>query len=208
MLEEPVPRPLEAGPRPNAPPPRPLESTSVLLAQARSGDDAARERLFARVLPPLQRWAHRRLPAGVRDLHETEDLVQETLLRAFHRLDRFESRGRGTFLAYLRQILLNAIRNEIRRAGRHPAPQQIDPELADPGRSVLEHAVGKEVLEQYEWALDTLSPDHQEAAIMRIELDFTYQEIADHLGLVSSEAARKLVGRTLVKLAERMSERR
>ena len=195
---------------PGAPPPfdplRPIDSTSILLARVRSGDQAAREQLFRRVLPALQRWAHRRLPSGARDLHDTDDLVQVTLLRAFHHLDGFESRGQGAFLAYLRQILLNAVRSEIRRTARRPLPKELDEHHPDPGRSALEDAVGTQTLDRYERALATLAPDQQEAAVMRIELDFTYQEIADHLGLVSSEAARKMVGRTLVRLAEHMRE--
>src|SRR5262249_7868261 len=39
-----------------------LESTALLLSRIREGSNEARERLFARVVPTLQRWAHRRLP--------------------------------------------------------------------------------------------------------------------------------------------------
>jgi RNA polymerase sigma-70 factor (ECF subfamily) len=171
----------------------------------RSGDPQARERLFARVLPALQRWAHRRLPAGARDLHDTDDLVQLSLARAFRHLDGFESRGHGAFLAYVRQILLNAIRDEIRRSVRHPGRDEL-PELVDGRPSALENAVGRDIVASYERSLADLHPDQQEAIIMRIELDMTYQEIADQLAMPSSEAARKMIGRTLLKLAERMRE--
>jgi RNA polymerase sigma-70 factor (ECF subfamily) len=184
----------------------PSESTSVLLHRVRSGDEAARERLFARVLPALQRWAHRRLPAGARDLHDTDDLVQVSLARAFHRLDGFESRGQGAFLAYVRQILLNAIRDEIRRAVRLPGREELPEEVVDRGPSALETAVGRDTMESYEHALATLHPDHQEAVIMRIELDLSYQEIAEQLAMPSADAARKMIGRALLKLAEHMRE--
>ncbi len=185
-----------------------LESTASLLAKAREGDAAARERLFARVLPPLRRWAHRRLPPQARDLAETDDLVQVTLLRAFNHLEGFEPRGQGAFLAYLRQILLNAVRDEIRRAARRPERQELDEGLADPGPSALETALGRERLAQYEAALAALPAEQQEAVIMRIELGFTHQEIADALGKPSANAARMVVARALVVLAEAMHERR
>jgi RNA polymerase sigma-70 factor (ECF subfamily) len=173
----------------------------------RAGDAAARERLFARVLPALRHWAHRRLPIEARDIHDTEDLVQVAALRAFNNLEGFESRGQGAFLAYLRQILMNAIRDEIRRATRRPVRDEADSELPDPRPSLLEATVGRETLARYERGLASLSASQQEAVIMRIELDCSYQEIATALGMVSAEAARKVVGRALVSIAENTRER-
>jgi RNA polymerase sigma-70 factor (ECF subfamily) len=193
-------------PRRDDSPPRPVEATSVLLERLRSGDAAAREQLFARMLPALRLWAHRRLPGGARDLHDTDDLVQVSLARAFHHIGSFESRGQGSFLAFLRRVLLNAVRDEIRRSARRPGRDELQEDIADQRLSALEHAVGRDVMEEYERALATLHPDHQEAVIMRIELDLTYPEIAHQLALPSSEAARKMIGRAIVKLAEHMRE--
>ena len=47
------------------------EPTLTLLQRLRAGDAAARERLVARYLPRLTRWAHGRLPTGARDLSDT-----------------------------------------------------------------------------------------------------------------------------------------
>jgi hypothetical protein len=55
-----------------------LETTFHLIERARAGDQEALERLFARHLKPLQRWARGRLPKWARDLADTDDLVQET----------------------------------------------------------------------------------------------------------------------------------
>jgi RNA polymerase sigma-70 factor (ECF subfamily) len=52
------------------------------------------------------------VPAAARDLTDTQDLVQETLLSTFRHLQTFEIRGEGAFLAYLRRAILNRIRNE------------------------------------------------------------------------------------------------
>src|SRR5262245_12569360 len=94
----------------------PHENTAVLLEGVRRGDAAARERLFARYLPVLRRWAHQRLPQDARGLRDTDDLVQDTLLSALRRVNDFEHRGEGAFLAYLRQILMNSVRDGVRRA--------------------------------------------------------------------------------------------
>jgi len=58
-----------------------LESTTSLLEKIRHGDSQARERLIARYRPLLLRWAHRRLPDYARQLCDTDDLVQDTLIR-------------------------------------------------------------------------------------------------------------------------------
>lgn len=183
---------------------RPLESTATLLVAFQDGDLAAREKLFARCLPLLRRWAHGRLPRYGRDLSETEDLVQVSLIRALNRLERFEAGRPGALLAYLRQILLNAVREELRRSGRRgPAGRPVE-ELADPAPSVLEQTLGHEALEAYEAALEHLTDKQRSAVILRLEFDMTYPEIAAELESASPDAARMLVARGLAELARRM----
>lgn len=80
-----------------------VESTDTLLARVRAGESGAREVLFARYLPLLQRWARGRLPHHARDLLDTSDLVQMTLMRTLNKVDGFESRHEGAFLGYLRK---------------------------------------------------------------------------------------------------------
>jgi RNA polymerase sigma-70 factor (ECF subfamily) len=183
---------------------RELESTATLLSKVRDGDLPARERLLGRVLPALQRWAHGRLPPRARDLAQTDDLVQNTLLRALDHLKGFEPRGAGAFLAYLRRILLNQVLDEIRRVDRRPVHEELLEDL--PGRvpSPLEEALGAEVLDQYEAALDRLTPKQHEAVVLRIELGFSYDEVADTMNLASSNAARMLVTRAMLRLVEEM----
>ena len=101
-------------------PAAPVETTIELLTLARQGDHAAIERLFARHLKPLQRFARGRLPAWARDLTDTDDLVQDALLQTFKRLENFESRHPGALQAYLRQAVMNRLRDELRRQARGP----------------------------------------------------------------------------------------
>lgn len=185
-----------------------LETTSDLLARVRAGDGAARERLVARYLPILRRWAHGRLPFSARGLADTDDLVQVTLLRALDRVEEFEPRREGAFLAYLRSILLNAIRYEIRRSVRLPGGAKLGENVADPEPSPLEQAIGRDLLDSYETALATLPEDQQEAVILRVEFGFTHEEIAAATGSPSANAARMRVSRALVRLAEALDERR
>lgn len=183
-----------------------LESTATLLLRARQGDVPARERLFQRYLPILTRWAHRRLPASSRDLLETSDVVQVTLLRAFMHLEDFQHRGEGSFLAYLRQILMNAIRDEIRKTARSRHHVELDDEMPDPGASLIEELVGRQTLERYEAVLGRLAEEDQQMLIMRIELGFTYQAIAEAMGRPSPDAVRMKIARTLLALQREMDD--
>ncbi len=186
---------------------RPLETTSVLLERIRGGDASARDALLARFLPIMRSWASGRLPAYARGLADTDDLVQVTLVRALNHLETFEARHDGAFLAYLRQGVINAIRQEIRRSVRRPGGVEPDDSLPDPSRSAVEEAVGRETLEAYEAALMELTEDQREAAILRLEFDLSYPDIAEAMGKPSANAARMLVVRALVRLSERLGER-
>lgn len=184
-----------------------LESTYQLLERARQGDRDALDRLFARSLPPLVRWAAGRLPRWARDLTDTHDLVQDTLLKTFKRIESFEPRGVGSLQNYLRHAVLNRIRDELRRFGRqrHGSAVELDSAVPDRSPSPLEEAIGSESLERYERALARLKPAEQEAIVARIELGYSNQELADALGKPTPEAARKAVERAIVRLATEMT---
>ncbi len=194
--------------RPGAPGPADLESTALLLDQIRGGNARARERLVARYLPILRRWAHGRLPAGARGLADTDDLVQVSLLRALDHVDGFEIRREGAFLAYLRRILVNAVRDEIRRSVRRPSESLEGHEPVADAPSLIEKQIGREIVESYEAALAHLTEAQQEAVIMRLEFGYDYPRIAEALGSGSPNAARMLVTRGLVRLAEEMDVHR
>jgi RNA polymerase sigma-70 factor (ECF subfamily) len=184
--------------------PEDVDSTFALIERARAGDREALERLFARHLKPLQRWTRGRLPQWARDLSNTDDLVQDTLLQTFKRIGDFEPRRVGALQAYLRQAVLNRLRDELRRHGRRPDITDVDGLGLAADESPLEQAIGREAVESYEAALQRLRPEEREAVIARIEMDFTYQEMAEALGKPSAEAARKAAQRALVRLAEEM----
>jgi RNA polymerase sigma-70 factor (ECF subfamily) len=185
---------------------RTLESTASLLQRVSDGDDQARERLCRHFLPILTRWAHGRLPDYARDLSETQDLVQNALMSALDRVDDFDALREGAFLAYLRKILLNNIRMEIRRVTRRNRHGFQDSELepSDPEASVLGEAIGLDVLERYESALMTLTDKAREAVMLRVEFGYSFPEIAMATDTPSANSARMLVSRSLVQLAEAM----
>jgi RNA polymerase sigma-70 factor (ECF subfamily) len=182
-----------------------LESTFHLIERVRAGDQEALERLFARHLKPLQRWARGRLPRWARDLADTDDLVQDTLVQTFKRIENFEPRRVGALQAYLRQAVLNRIRNELRRKGREPHATDLDGIEVESVESPLEQAIGREAVERYEGALKRLKAEEREAIIARVEMGYSFEELAEALGKPTPDAARKTAHRALVRLAEEMN---
>jgi RNA polymerase sigma-70 factor, ECF subfamily len=198
--DEPFPDPTD--------PSAPAESTVKLLERARDGDRTALDTLFTRYAGPLRRWASGRLPRWARDAADTQDLVQETLLQTFKKIGDFEPRREGALQAYLRQALMNRIRDALRRVDRRGVPSAVDSAIEDAGPSPMEEALGRQVADRYERALAQLRPEDREAIVARVELSCTYEELAIALGKPSADAARKAAQQALVRLAAAMKHER
>src|SRR3990170_4503807 len=149
------------------------EPTIELVVKAREGNREAVEALLQRCLPQLKRWAHGRLPAAARGSLDTGDLVQETVLHVLRRLDAFEPRHVGAMQAYLRQSVINRIRDEVRKVARRPPPDELPEDLASDLTSPLEAAVQSEAYERYRAALTELSPRDRELIVARIEAQWS-----------------------------------
>jgi RNA polymerase sigma-70 factor (ECF subfamily) len=181
-----------------------LESTAILLKRAQGGDDAARNCLYERYFRRLSAIAHGRLPYYQRDLRDTDDLVQVTLSQAFNGLKRFENRREGAFLAYLRKILLNEIRQDVRKRKRRRIDGQPDAGIVDPAQTPSQIVSQRETFGRYDQALGRLTAAQREAVIMRIEFGLSYDEIARNLGKPTANAAHMFVARALAKVAKHM----
>jgi RNA polymerase sigma-70 factor (ECF subfamily) len=123
-------------------------------------------------------------------------------------MEAFSPSREGALQAYLRQAVMNRIRDEIRRKGRRPAIVELEGTEIDPGRSPLEDAIGVEEIERYEAALQRLRPEEREAIILKVELGHTYAEVARLLDKPTADAAHKATKRALVRLAEEMTRGR
>lgn len=182
-------------------------STAALLRSARLGDDGARHALLKRFLPLLMRWAHGRLPVTVRDVNDTEDFVQIALIKALNQLATFRSDRPGSFLIYLRRILLNQVRDELRRRRARPRIVELDESVQEVAEveTHIERAIGAEKFSAYQTAVGKLAKRQQELVIMRLEFGLSYPEIAAEVG-GTPDAARVMVTRAVAKLALELDE--
>ena len=180
------------------------ETTVELLELAKEGDPQALDRLLERCVPALRRWAHGRLPQTARGMNDTADIVQDTIIAAMRRLEVFESRHQGALQAYLRQAVMNRIRDVIRHHKRRPKSavcrkvSKTRPRRRSRPRSVprISNATKR--------ALQRLKPADREAIIGRLEMLYPYDELATVLGRPSAAAARMAVTRAMKRLAEEM----
>ena len=187
-------------------PQRPLdaEATIDLLDRVKDGDQAALEVIFERCLPALRRWAHGRLPPSARGMQDTADLVHDTVVSALRRLKGFDARHQGALQAYLRQAVMNRILDAIRQRRRRPEQVELPEQLVDERTSPLDLAIGSENLARYEAALEKLRPSDREAIVNRLELQYSYEELAVALDKPTANAARVAVMRAMRHLTEEL----
>ncbi len=176
-----------------------LHTTAQLLGRIRSGDGAARVALVARIEPLLRRFAQGRVPQLLRHQEDTADLVQLTWLKALGTLDAIEPREPGAFFAYLRTMLINALRESLRRHGRSPVVAGSDVE------QVVEAVLPAANVDPSDWiaweqSLAMLSPAHRGLVLMRFEFGMSFAEIAAETG-ESSDGVRMKLNRALARMA-------
>jgi RNA polymerase sigma-70 factor (ECF subfamily) len=145
------------------------------------------------------------MPAWARGIAETADLVQDAMVHAFKRLDRFEVRRKGALQAYLRQSIQNRIRDELRAFNRRPRSEEFDEiEPIDQQPSPLDLAIDEEARRRYLDALQHLRPLERELIVGRLELGYSYEQLAAATDRPSPQSARVAVRRALMHLAEEM----
>ena len=157
-------------------------SDPELIARWRSGDERAATRLVARHAPALARFAAAS-GAGA----DTEELVQDTFVRAFGSLDTF--RGESSFRTWLftieRRLLLDRRRAERRRGG--PAVELAEEHLTTAG-DPLDAVVAGESRERLRVAVGRLSPTQREVFTLRVGEGLSYKEIAAAVGTTEGAA--------------------
>ena len=171
-------------------------TTQLLLHRIRAGDGPARAALVAHVEPLLRRFAHGRVPQLLRHDQDTADLVQITWLKVLDKLDTIVLTAPGDFFSYLRTVLLNALREALRRHGRAPVDAHVDAEtVAVPAQNVaLDDWLA------YEQALASLPPEQRVLVLMRFEFGMSFAEIAAEFG-ETADAMRMRVNRAIARIA-------
>jgi RNA polymerase sigma-70 factor (ECF subfamily) len=183
-------------------------STFALLEQAKSGDRDALSRAFEKHQRRLAVLVHFKLSERSRTFSEVEDVVQETMLRAFRDIERFSYQSPGSFLRWLSSIADHVIVDRVRYQGRErragqevpfrSASNPLGPDPADsktPSRLFAQ----QEAMERLLGRLSALPEDYRQAILLAKIEGLSTGGMADRLGK-SREAVALLVYRAVKRL--------
>jgi RNA polymerase sigma-70 factor (ECF subfamily) len=173
-------------------------TTQMLVSRIRAGDPAARAALVRRVEPLLVRFAHGRVPQLLRHEHDTADLVQMTWLRVLDKIGHLAVDQPGDFFSYLRTVLLNSLREALRKHGRSGIDVHGD-DLAAAADVPADNVAPDDWL-AYEQAVAALPPDARVLVLMRFEFGMSFAEIAEEFG-ETPDAMRMRVNRAIARIA-------
>lgn len=167
---------------PSAVPAAEIPTDAALIAAWQAGDEQAAAELVRRHTRPLARFLS---GAGASD-SELDDLVQETFIRAFRRVDTF--RGQCQFRTWLLTIGGNALKDAGRRAQRTRVVPLTD-EMRAAGGDPYEETVAGEMERRLADGLARLPRMQREVFLLRAQQGMEYDDIAAALN-TSPGAAR------------------
>lgn len=172
-----------------------------LVAEALSGDKKSLEILMARYLSPVYGFVYR-MTKGSR---ETEDIVQETFVKAWKKLKSFDRQK--SFKVWIFAIAKNAAIDHLRK--RHPIPfaefendqgeNWIEKTVEDSAPLPSELFERKQLKRELEAALGKLSPKSRMAVLLHYQDHLTFDEIGEILG-EPLHTAKSRVRRALIAL--------
>jgi RNA polymerase sigma-70 factor (ECF subfamily) len=164
--------------------------SEALIRRCQRGDTLAIEVLICR----YQHYVYRLCYLVMRNEQDAEDMTQETFIRAFRALPRFEIRQGTSFEAWLYRIAVNACRSRMRRKWYQvlpwpePAPQMVAEPEEQPERQMLQGEQRDRILN----AIDCLGEKHRLVVILRYYAGLTNEEIARALDIPSGTVRSRL----------------
>lgn len=150
-----------------------------------SKDDRPFRELFQRHQQMIWRLCYR----FTNNSHDAEDLTQEVFLKAYRKLAQYE--GRAAFSTWLYRIGMTTCLDDQRSRSRRPTVSSTPFELLEdslPTRSPLESLSESSLFE----ALSHLRPREREVLLLRDVEDYSYQEIAQQLGISLSATKMRI----------------
>ena len=163
---------------------------AALVRAAQRGDSAAFTEIVRRYQRPVYRIAY----ALTRNGADSDDLAQETFVRAFRALERF--RADEPLYPWLSRIATNLAFSLFRSRKRRPETP-LEP-LVEAGRQwgvdddPADHAAEREQRERMQAAFEQLTHEHQVVLTLRVVQDLTYEQIAAHLGVPAGTVMSRL----------------
>ncbi len=172
--------------------------TRLLVDKAQAGERVALDRLVEKYRSRLQAGVEMKLQSLRRGDIEPDDVLQETFVRAFQSIDRFEWQGEDSFYLWLSGI----VRNVIFKAAKKPRkgrilqlPEQVAGNHPSPSKAMQRD----ERFDRLEKALANVSAEYREVLrLARLE-GLKIKEVAVRMNR-SENAVRHLLARAVIEL--------
>lgn len=181
-------------------------STFGLIERIKRGDQTAFAALFEKYRRRLAVLIHFRMGPRLKESMEVDDLLQETMAKAFLQLDRFDYRSPGSFFRWIAHIadhvITDAARNQNRQKRRAAEYVRFRTETNPGGAEPVDSTTPSRILARDEAfqallrSLDALPPQYREVILLARFEGLTTPEIAEKLGK-SRESVALLLHRAL-----------
>ena len=159
------------------------DEDAQLVERVRAGDRSAFEALVAMYLPRACAVAR----AVLHDVAATDDVVQESFIKAYERLGQLADPS--DFPAWLTVIVRNQAISHLRQAMRHPTvPLDAVPEPVD----AVASSPDNEPLERLRQVLPRLKPEYREVLRLRYEAGLDHPALAATLGISLANLEKRL----------------
>ncbi len=156
-------------------------SDSSLIEAWRDGDERAATELVRRHAAPLARFLSAAgAGAGAGAGEDVEDLVQETFLRAFRRIETFK--GVSSFRTWLMTIGSNLLKDSWRRRSRRPEVPLEGQDIVDEAGDPQGEVVAGDIAARIGAFVQTLPRMQRDVFLLRAQQGMEYEEIASALG--------------------------
>lgn len=178
--------------------------THVLVSKARDGDRSAFEELVERFRARLSAFVQARLELRIGAKLDVEEVLQETFVRGYESIGRFEGQTDGSFFGWLCGIAKHVVLKAARKA-RHSQPLEeargTPTDTASPSKLLRRN----ERFDRLQESLDSLKPEYREVLrLARIE-GLKIKEIAERMDR-SPNSVKHLIVRALAELKARFGD--
>ncbi len=172
----------------------------ILVEKAKGGDREAFDEIVSLFRDRLEGSIRAQIRSSRRRTLDLDEVLQETLVRAFESIGRFEWRGEDSFFQWLWGIARNVRLKEAESLDRQENLKLVRPppeSSVSPSRA----ARREERFERFRKSLDSLSPDHREAIRLTRFEGLKVKDAARRMGR-SEDAMKQIIRRALRKLKE------
>ncbi|HZN40620.1 MAG TPA: sigma-70 family RNA polymerase sigma factor [Planctomycetota bacterium] len=191
------------------------DNTRNLVSRALEQDRKAIDLLFERYRDRLRNALRKLIGPKYRLLlADSEDATHDAILSALRRLQTFEYRGEGSFLAWLlkgaeyeivRRIRALGAKKRSAEGGIVDLDAQVEQAVVDKGATPSQHQDEQELAERVRVALQQLPDREREIIVLRRYLELEPNEICAEMGLPTEGAMRALLSRAQARLSGLLS---